>query len=352
MDGQRFDELARFLGTGRSRRQTLKFVLASLGAAAVGFRRTIDASAGVCRPETSPCVESSDCCEPAVCTFGACYPAGGCLSEGEQCQSDEDCCGFLRCDGTCGQACSFESEECSSSDDCCGVLVCDGGACEYCAESGQSCGGSIGCCSGLSCSSASETCVAAPTADHATITIHKATCPADTGSDIFEQCHDNALSGVGFDIYINGFEIGLVTVTTDADGVASHTILEAAAEGNVTIAEHVGDFERYVGVHVFCSEQNSGTVLYDDKAPEGWITIHAVQGDDVVCDWYNLTEESSEPQPTAVPTATAGGVTTLPSTGNAAGGDGDAVWIGAALVGGAAALIAGKRLNTGKRVDQ
>src|SRR4051794_1741776 len=83
MDGQRFDELTRLLGTGRSRRQTLKFVLAGLGAAAVGFRRTGDVSAGVCRPETSPCFESSDCCSPAICTYGACYPAGGCLSEGE-----------------------------------------------------------------------------------------------------------------------------------------------------------------------------------------------------------------------------------------------------------------------------
>jgi LPXTG-motif cell wall-anchored protein len=169
--------------------------------------------------------------------------------------------------------------------------------------------------------------------DHATITIHNATCP-NPGSDIYANCHGNALGGVDFDF--NGFEVGSGTETTNASGVATHTILEAAASGDVTISEDPDVLADYSGAYVFCSEQNSGDVLFDGPANGGSVTISAQQGDDIICDWYNLSGEASNG---------GDGPTTLPNTGSGSDGD-DSSGIGlAALAGAAALLAAGKKVR-------
>jgi hypothetical protein len=151
-------------------------------------------------------------------------------------------------------------------------------------------------------------------AGSATITIHKATCPTGT-DDIFGECHDDGLGGVSF--AIDGFEVGSGTITTDADGVASATVLEAAATGDITLTEDPDVFADYLGAYVYCSEQGSGEVLYDGSADTGSVTFTASQGDDIVCDWYNITEADDDDDDDAdpTPTATSGGGTTLPDTG-------------------------------------
>ena len=82
-----------------------------------------------------------------------------------------------------------------------------------------------------------------------------------------------------------GFSIGGTGVSTDGGGVASATV----AAGTVTVAEDAGVFSWYIGAYVFCAEQNSGTVLYDNSADTGAISIAVADGDTVVCDWYNIT---------------------------------------------------------------
>jgi hypothetical protein len=175
------------------------------------------------------------------------------------------------------------------------------------------------------------------------VTIHKATCPTGAGADIFTQCHGNVLGGVSF--AVDGFEIGSGTITTDDSGVASKTILEAAASGDVTLTEDSATFASYLGAYVYCAEQGSGAVLFDSDAPGGTVTFSAKQGDDIICDWYNITEASSG---ASEPPATGGdgGATSLPSTGvGGRTGGSSGVWLEAAALGGAAALLAAKKLR-------
>ena len=143
------------------------------------------------------------------------------------------------------------------------------------------------------------------------VTIHKATCPAGTGTDIFDKCHDNGLAGIGFDI--SGDD-----VTTDANGHAGAVV----DPGTVWITEDPSDFADYDGARVFCSEQGSQHVLYDSSAANGSISFTAAAGDDVVCDWYNLTAgvvQTPTTGPTAsattAPSATKTPTITLPNTG-------------------------------------
>jgi hypothetical protein len=86
------------------------------------------------------------------------------------------------------------------------------------------------------------------------------------------------LSGVGF-------SIGGVGVATDGGGVAGATV----AAGIVTVAEDATVFGYYIGAYVYCSEQNSGTVLYDNSADTGSVSFAVADGDVVICDWYNIT---------------------------------------------------------------
>lgn len=174
----------------------------------------------------------------------------------------------------------------------------------------------------------------------ATVTIHKATCPSGVApADIFDACHANGLGGVSF--AIDGFEVGSGTIVTDADGVASATVLEAAKTGDITVTEDPAVFGDYLGSYVYCAEQVSGTVLFDGSAAGGTVTFTASQGDEVVCDWYNITAGDDEPSD---------GVTELPSTG-AGTGPADAAWIGAAALG-AAALLAARKLQADRATSE
>ena len=98
MDGQRFDELARRLGQGTSRRGVLKGIAAGVGASVFGFsiRQAPKASAEV----GVPCATDDDCDDGEFC-FGATEPQSGtcqliCLSEGQAC-SEVPCCEGLVC---------------------------------------------------------------------------------------------------------------------------------------------------------------------------------------------------------------------------------------------------------------
>jgi hypothetical protein len=159
----------------------------------------------------------------------------------------------------------------------------------------------------LRISSASAT--VAPTA---TITIHKAECPTGTSGDIFEECHDNGLEGVDF--LITDAE-GDQVITTDADGVATAEV----TAGEVEITEDPDVLGDYLGAYVYCSEQNSDEVLFDgdldgDNTVGG--TIEA--GDDIVCDWYNITaadDDDDDGDDDADDDDDDNGGTTLPDTG-------------------------------------
>jgi len=158
MDGQRFDELARRLGTGTSRRGVLKGIAAGLGASVFGFALRAPARAGFqqCN-DLTPCPDGQECVE------GMCQPIGGC-GEGPACDTGCSC-----VDGSCQPdepICSDVGGECASHEDCCGELFCnpETSLCTTvaeCSTEGFGCDGEHPCCNGLVCDSG--TCIAEPT---------------------------------------------------------------------------------------------------------------------------------------------------------------------------------------------
>src|SRR4051794_27687888 len=70
----------------------------------------------------------------------------------------------------------------------------------------------------------------------ATITIHKSECPTGVGAMIFEECHDNAVGDVSFEVNGDVF-------TADEEGVLE---LEGPA-GEVTITEDPAVFADFLG---------------------------------------------------------------------------------------------------------
>jgi hypothetical protein len=323
MDDLRFDRLAKLIGAQAPRRRVLKLLGGGLFGLAVGIRRAPAVLAGAGQFGDT-CTVDDDCDTGALLTCDddrgtcrggtgfACFDTGDCsTADGLLCLDDAgaECTGEEAECGTCGVQgeCAGDGDACTADDNCCGDLTCQDGACAAVGGTG-----------------------------HATITIHKATCPHGVGSAIFEECHDNVLGGVSF--AIDGFEVGSGTITTGDDGVASATVLEAAATGDITVTEDPDVLAGYLGAYVYCAEQNSGTVLYDGSADTGAVTFTASQGDDVVCDWYNITEAGTGG------TSNGTGSTTLPSTG-VGPEDGGTPWLGAALLGGAAALLGGKKLR-------
>lgn len=403
MNGQRFDQLAKTLGTGATRRTVLKTIGAGLGGALLGMlgsrgARAVDAISctihadcdvlggagdgrcvsGVCQiciAATAPCTGADLCCDGgAQCVGGFCTIGESCITTGGPCGVSVagapavECCDGLTCiDEVCTPPCSGAGGACGGKGlECCAGFTCDAGSCVadavVCLAAGETCATSCrtdvtasgvelaACCDGLVCDCLSAVCMA-PVAGSATVTIHKATCPADFG-DPFTECHGNVLAGVSFSI--DGFEIGSGVITTGTDGVASKTILEAAGEGGITVTEDAAVFGAYLGAYVVCSEQGSGAVLFGGSAPAGAVSFNAVQGDDIVCDWYNLTDATGGVVETPVATATTtpiGGTTTLPNTGVADGSGGGGAWIGAAALGGAAAYLAGRKLRGDAAVD-
>jgi hypothetical protein len=130
---------------------------------------------------------------------------------------------------------------------------------------------------------------AAEPGDAASLTIHKSTCPDDVAPERrFDECHANGLTGVEF--VLDGPVSGSQT-TAGPIGAVNWTDLPA---GTYTVAEAVpsGDFIDYV---VFCSNLATGAEVPLDYSSNGRaaIVIDIADGDQVVCDWYNIA--ASEP---------------------------------------------------------
>lgn len=184
MDGQRFDELARALGAGASRRRVLKGLLAGLAATGLQANRSFaqetcdtdeDCATGetciegvcqaVCAGETEVCETGDDCCDGLICVQeggpGLCQSPDACQELGEGCAGVAPCCDGLAClDNVCVETCAAEEAACQTSEDCCDGLICWGdgggpGTCfppDYCKNLGEGCHDAFApCCDGMSC---------------------------------------------------------------------------------------------------------------------------------------------------------------------------------------------------------
>lgn len=127
---ERFNDFARALATGRSRRDAIKLLIggaAGIAVAGAAFDINVAAQATECPGEGDSC-ENTDCCDGFTCNDDlVCTAVEICSAEGESCENMA-CCDGLSCDanlacvvsdGTCG----FENESCENRD-CCDGLVC------------------------------------------------------------------------------------------------------------------------------------------------------------------------------------------------------------------------------------
>lgn len=117
-------------------------------------------------------------------------------------------------------------------------------------------------------------------------TVHAALCTTDQVNDpelgLYDACHANGAEGVTFTFA--GLDIEPVIFATDASGVGTGAILaDLSSVSQVTLS--ADDTARG---YTYCSDQNSGAVLFDGTRPEGGsvplFTVDASQA--IVCDWY------------------------------------------------------------------
>jgi hypothetical protein len=145
---------------------------------------------------------------------------------------------------------------------------------------------------------------------HADLNVEKLECYHGVGSEIFEKCGHNDISGVT--IFIGDFD----SDTTGDDGTFSGTFSwDGSPTTTLTLTEDPDVLANYLGAYVYCRDLVDDEVLFDGSAVDtgGAVTINVEDGDNIYCDWYNITpapEESGNETG-----GTTGGTTTLPSTG-------------------------------------
>ena len=175
MDDHRFDNLARSLATGASRRRLLRGLaggaaaafLGAIGAGRLAAQGTIQPG-GECTAD-SQCSQTGGavvCADNGIATDGA---LNCCRNQGGACATGSGCCGALKCsNGVCtsaagalplGAACTADVE-CSQVG---GPVVCADNGLPFdgprncCRNAGGACTASTHCCAGLSCG-ANQTC--------------------------------------------------------------------------------------------------------------------------------------------------------------------------------------------------
>jgi hypothetical protein len=204
MDGQRFDDVARALARGASRRTLLRGLGGALAGVLTAHGRSVGAQQPYFLGPGDPCYDDSQCRgadAPLYCAengFDYDGPLNCCAFEGSRCGFDEACCGSLTCaGGTCafvaagqgypapavgypapadsglnqtgygfspGEAC-ISDQQCDNSFPELGIAYCAdngyvygayGGTQHCCRYEGGSCGGPLSddhslCCGGLHC---------------------------------------------------------------------------------------------------------------------------------------------------------------------------------------------------------
>ena len=170
MDDRRFDRLTRAMAVGASRRNVLRALAGSAGAAIIAAVHRGDPSASAHHGSLGPgdpCYDSSQCVAadaPLVCAdngFTHDGPLNCCTYVGSRCSSDEGCCDTATCvNGFCSAAPAYSGpgDPCQNSAQCLAAdtaLYCDyvanTGDYRCCALQGSRCGSNAGCCGSLSC---------------------------------------------------------------------------------------------------------------------------------------------------------------------------------------------------------
>jgi hypothetical protein len=113
--------------------------------------------------------------------------------------------------------------------------------------------------------------------------IHKSECPAGTTSNFYAVCHDNAVSGIGFEV--DGPGSFANSGSTGGDG---HLTFSDLPQGKFTVSE-VAPAGYSVAVYVVhCTRDGAAfPTTYDDSTGLR-INFTLPAGANVICDWYNV----------------------------------------------------------------
>ncbi len=188
MNEQKFDDLARLVGIGATRRRVLGGLFGVVAAGVTVFGRHSSVGAQDCIDEGDACDVDDDCCE-GICCAGFCRNIECCIDEedpnarcpegtscfegicdeingtcgvlGDPCDivnENADCCSGLVCfEAVCDNPsglCMGADEYCGDDElECCGGLICTDGYClGTCAGEGEACQDDDDCCDGYACS--------------------------------------------------------------------------------------------------------------------------------------------------------------------------------------------------------
>ena len=140
--------------------------------------------------------------------------------------------------------------------------------------------------------------------------IHKRVCPADATGNVFDDCHDTPPSQlVSFSVD------GGAAVAVDASGNVTFTGLAAGAH---TVTEVEGIPLEFVNMRVFCSVEGDAVGAVEVATDGPNFTVTLADGDQMICDVYNIPIDLSglTPTPATTAVATATPPIQLPNTGS------------------------------------
>jgi hypothetical protein len=141
------------------------------------------------------------------------------------------------------------------------------------------------------------------------IELHKRVCPSGEVVNLFDECHGNPpTQPVSFSLD------GGIAQLVDADGNLTFTGLAA---GTYQISEVEGIPLEFANLKVWCSVQGDNPVPYEVTTDGPNFSVTLGDGEQIVCDVYNIPENLSGLTPTPVVTTTPS--IQLPNTGSGIG---------------------------------
>jgi hypothetical protein len=139
------------------------------------------------------------------------------------------------------------------------------------------------------------------------ITLHKRVCPSGEVVNLFDDCHGNPPEQL-VSFSLDGGAAELV----DASG---NLTFDGLAAGTYQISEVEGIPLEFVNLKVWCSVQGDNPVPFEVTTDGPNFSVDVGDGEQLVCDVYNIPENLSGLTPTPVPVATQTPSIQLPNTG-------------------------------------
>jgi hypothetical protein len=344
MERQQFDELARRFATGASRRQLLKVMIG--GAIGITFCPAVHSAKAEDATPIASCTADDECGEGGICCGEICLQTECCSNDSE----DTHCGAELICtDGICHGA-----PQCSLDTDCDPCNACMSGVCTW--QCGMTCGSTCDTSSG----------------EHGTCRFDCRAGEGDACCDSDHMC--DRKTGACESKQEQPGSLVILSVNDQGNPLpgACFDLLDVQSGEVITSQPHCdgafGDFGPKDGAVVFANDVRGRFLVRETIAPDGYtpgpdqttpiigsgetVTITFVNTPISVPSTVTPSPETTPVTPgTDAPNASGGNVAApsvaLPNTGAKVEDDSRGSWVmtGAALIGGTAALLGGKKIR-------